>query len=154
MNELFTKQRIYSLLMGIGSGVLLFRTIRLLFFENGLPSLAYWVIVLTVLEMIIDLICLIFSIKWLFSNSEMDKTISLRSGASAAILHAFRVLIYVLGRIGPWMNFDKKPGYHSSAAENFFWVYFAAILSVSGIIGVIIIWIIRRKSKKNTGKVH
>ena len=89
--------------------------------------------------MIIDLLCLIFSIRWIKANSEQYAT----------ILHAFRVLIYVLGRTGPWINFDVNPEFHSSYVVNWFWVYFAAILSILGIIGVIIIWLIRRKLKEN-----
>jgi hypothetical protein len=48
-------------------------------------------------------------------------------GAAAAILHAIRVLIYMLGRTGPWVNFDEKPGHRDSYTFEWFWVYFAAI---------------------------
>jgi N-glycosylase/DNA lyase len=36
-------------------------------------------------------------------------------------------------------NFDKKPEYRLSVKADMFWVYFASILSVAGVIGVILI---------------
>jgi hypothetical protein len=77
-------------------------------------------------------------LRWLISNDALKATFPLQMGAAAAILHAIRVLIYVLGRTGPWVNFDVKPIYHSSYSFDWFWVWFAAILSVLGIIGVIV----------------
>lgn len=144
------KQKLYSSLLILGASILLFRTIRLLTVENGWNVLANWVIVLTLIEMAIDTLCIIFSFHWLIRVSNKSKSISLRLGASAAIFHAFRVLIYVLGRTSPWINFDLKPQFRASNDVNMFWVYFAAILSVLGILGVIIIWmLITRAKRKN-----
>ena len=143
-------QKLYSSLLILGASIILFRTIRLLTVENGWNLLANWVIGLTFFEMAVDTLCIIFSFHWLLKDSKSSKSISLRFGATAAIFHAFRVLIYVLGRTGPWINFDVKPQFRSSHEVNMFWVYFAAILSILGILGVIIIWImIKRSSRKN-----
>jgi len=142
-----SKQRIYAFLLILGASILLFRTLRLLFFEQGLEILVLWVIILTILESIIDSCCIIGSLRWLISNDALKATFPLRLGAVAAILHAIRVLIYVLGRTGPWVNFDVKPIYRSSYSFDWFWVWFAAILSVLGVIGVIVIWRLRRRSK-------
>lgn len=143
------KHKLYASLLILGAGILLFRTIRLLTIENGWNTLAGWVIVLTFIEMTIDILCIIYSSHWLFRNSNSSKSIALRLGAFAAIFHAFRVLIYVLGRIGPWINFDLKPQFQSTHHANMFWIYFAAILSILGILGVITIWIIIRHKGKN-----
>lgn len=142
------KQKQYSSLLILGASILLFRTIRLLTVENGWNVLAHWVIVLTLIEMAIDTLCIIFSFHWLIRVSNKSKSISLRLGAIAAIFHAFRVLIYVLGRTSPWINFDLKPQFRASNDVNMFWVYFAAILSVLGILGVIIIWMILKRAKR------
>jgi predicted lysophospholipase L1 biosynthesis ABC-type transport system permease subunit len=147
IRRMVTKQRIYAFLLILGASILLFRTLRLLFFEQGLEILVLWVIILTVLESIIDSCCIIGSLRWLISNDALKATFPLRLGAAAAILHALRVLIYVLGRTGPWVNFDVKPIYRSSYSFDWFWVWFAAILSVLGVIGVIVIWKLRRRSK-------
>jgi len=142
-----SKQRIYALLLALGASLLLWRTFQLMFVERGLEILVLWVISLTILESIIDFSCIIGSLRWLISNDALKATIPLRLGAAAALLHAIRVLIYVLGRTGPWVNFDVKPIYHSTYSVEWFWVWFAAILSVLGIIGVIVIWKIRRSMK-------
>ncbi len=147
IRRMVTKQRIYAFLLILGASILLFRTLRLLFFEQGLEILVLWVIILTVLESIIDSCCIIGSLRWLISNDALKATFPLRLGAAAAILHAIRVLIYVLGRTGPWVNFDVKPIYRSSYSFDWFWVWFVAILSVLGVIGVIVIWKLRRRSK-------
>lgn len=149
MRKYFTKEKLYPLLMTLGASILLFRTVRLLFFENGLVTLAVWVILLTVIEAIIDASCIIYSIKWFLKKSDSTVKISLRLGAAAAIFHALRVLIFVIGRIGPWINFDVKPEFRTSVAIDIFWVYFAGSLSALGIIGVIIIWLLRKKNQKN-----
>lgn len=144
-NKLKTNKKIFPILMILGAGILLFRTILLLFFENGLHSLMIWVIVLTFIEMIIDLTCITFSFKWFLNNQKNNIIKSLRLGASAAIFHASRVLIYIIGRIGPWKDFDIKPDFRATNPVNIFWIYFAAILSILGIIGVFIIWFFRKK---------
>ena len=141
-------KRIYPVLLTLGAGLLLFRTVRLLLFENGLNSLMLWVVILTFIEMLIDFSCVIFSIKWFLKNNNQDIRISLRLGAAAAILHALRVLIYVLGKLEPLRGFGVRPEYRTDGPVDLFWVYFAAILSILGIAGVIIIWLIRRKRKE------
>lgn len=144
------KQKLYATLLILGASILLFRTIRLLTFENGWNILENWVIVLTFVEMAIDTLCIIYSFNWLFGNSKRAKLISLRFGAAAAGFHAFRVLIYVLGRTDTLLNFDVKPQFRPTYSVDMFWVYFAAVLSVLGIIGVIIIWIaIKRTNRKS-----
>lgn len=85
---------------------------------------------------------------WLAGNAKGAKSLSLRAGAAAAIFHAFRVLIYVLGRTEPLMNFDLKPQFHSSHHVDIFWVYFAAVLSVLGVLGVIIIRVIIKRNRR------
>lgn len=133
------KQKLYSLVLILGASILLFRSIRLLTIENGWNTIADWVIVLTFIEMAIDIFCIIFASHWLFRNSNSSKSIALKLGAYAAIFHAFRVLILVLGRTGPWINFDVKPEFRSTYHLDTFWIYFAATLSILGILGVIII---------------
>jgi hypothetical protein len=141
------KQKVYPLLMIAGASILLFRTIRLLTIENGWETLAIWVITCTIIEMIIDLFCIAFSFSWLIKTNLNSKIIALRLGAAAAIFHTFRVLIYVLGRVGPFYNFDLKPQFRNTQNVEMFWVCFASILSILGVIGVIIIWRIIKKGK-------
>jgi hypothetical protein len=141
------KQKLYSILMILGASILLFRTIRLLSVENGWETLAIWVITCTFIEMLIDVFCIIFSFSWLLKATIKSRQMALRLGAAAAIFHAFRVLVYVMGRIGPFKNFDLKPQFHNTQNVEMFWIYFASILSILGVLGVIIIWRLIRKGK-------
>lgn len=149
MHPHFSKQRIYAILLILGASILLFRTVRMMLVEEALEILVTWVIGLLISEFLIDLFCVISSIRWFILNDRLKATIPLWLGAAATILHAIRVLIYVIGRVGPWINFDVKPEYRESYTFSWFWVYFAAILSILGVMGVIVIWqIIRNKERK------
>ena len=147
LNTKFYAAVFSAFLLILGASVLLFRTLRLMFVEQGLEILVLWVIILTIVEFLIDISCIIGSLRWLISNDVLKATFALQLGAAAAIFHAIRVLIYVLARTGPWFNFDVKPIYRSSYSFEWFWVWFAAVLSVLGIIGVIVIWRLRCRAK-------
>ena len=148
MLHLNSKQRLYASLLFLGACVLLFRTTTMIV-QGYLGVFVFWVSVLLISEFLIDLGCAGFSILWWISNDRSKDRIPLRLGAAAAILHAIRVLVYVVGRIGSRMNFDIKPEYHSSQYTNWDikWVYFASIMSILGLLGVVIIWIYRRRAK-------
>jgi hypothetical protein len=86
------------------------------------------------------------------TQQEEHARLPLRATAAAVFLHAVRVLIYALGRIGPWIDFDIRPEYRAlySSRGSMGWVYFASIMSILGILGVIIIWRNRRRSIETT----
>ena len=144
-----SKQRIYASLMILGASILLFRTMRMILVEKAFEILVLWVFALLIVEFLIDLSCILASIRWFTTSKRVNARLPLWFGAIATILHSIRVLIYVLGRTGPWVNFDVKPEYKNSYTFEWFLVYFAGILSILGIVGVIVIWqIIRIKGKK------
>jgi len=149
-----TKQRIYALLLILGSSFLLYRTIALLF-DGILMWATWWVSVLLFVEFLFDLGCVVGSTWWFITNDPSKDNLPLRLGTAVAFFHAFRVLIFALGRTGPWINFDVKPEFYAFYSERWNWgeVYFASVMSILGIIGVIIIWRIRvhnRKKRKLT----
>ena len=151
MIQLRSKQRLYASLLLLGACILLFRTTTMIV-QGYLGIFVFWVSVLLIAELLIDLGCAVFSVVWWISADVSKDRIPLRFGATAAILHAFRVLIYVLGRIGPWINFDIKPEHHDSHYTHWeiYWIYFAAIMAILGVIGVVAIWQYRRRVKKTT----
>jgi hypothetical protein len=135
--------------MILGAGVLLFRTVRMMFVEEVFTRLVWWAAALTVAEFLIDLGCLAASMRWLVTADRSHSRAALRLGAVAAVFHALRVLIYVRGRVGPWVNFDVRPEQRASYSYDIFWVYFAAVLAALGVIGVVVIRrIIRRRQKQ------
>lgn len=149
-----SKQRIYSGLLILGGGILLFLTLKLLF-QGAIYFMEFWVICLLIIEMIIDLFVIFFSMRWWITDDAANDSLPLRFGAAAAILHAIRVLVFVIGRIGPLVNFDLKAEYKTShyGGSEIGWVWFAAIMSILGIIAVIVIWKLRSSSKRSGGKV-
>ncbi|BEP28160.1 hypothetical protein [Helicovermis profundi] len=54
------KEKLFPSLMILGACVLLFRTVKLLIFEKGLIILSMWLNMLTIIEMIIDMACILF----------------------------------------------------------------------------------------------
>ena len=148
MDFTISKQRIYASLLALGASILLSRTITMLS-QGALNILVLWVSILLIAELLIDLSCLISSVFWWIKNDKNKAIIPLRLGAAAAILHAIRVLVFVLGRVGPWIDFDVRPEQREMHFTRWTWteVYFAAALSVLGIIGVIVIWYIIRNRK-------
>lgn len=146
-----SKQRLYASLLILGACILLFRTISMIS-QGSLDVLVPWVSALLIAELALDAGCLFTSIKWWIANHESKASVPLRFGAAAAILHAVRVLIFVMGRVGPWINFDVHPEHRGLHATRWSWdgVYFAAIMSVLGVIGVVIFWQLRRRAKRKS----
>lgn len=133
-----------ALLVG-GAGILLYRTIALL--AGGARAvLRSWVVVLTVVEMIVDAVTLVAAARWWRSGNTRDARLPLGMGAAATLLHAVRVLVFVLGRTGPWRDFDVRPEQRADHRQRWTWrgVVFAGLMSCLGVLGMLIIWRARR----------
>lgn len=140
-----SKQRFYASVFFIGASILLMRTIILLS-QGALEMFVAWVGGLLLAELILD-------VGWIFgasycwiSYSKNNALFTLRLAAAAIVLHAFRVLIFVMGRLGPWIDFDHKPEYRPLNYTEWDWLYFAVIMSVLGVLGVLIVWWLSRRS--------
>lgn len=142
------KQRINAGLLMVGVGILIFRTLRMVTLEQAFEILVDWVYVLLIMEFMVDVACFMASLRWFVLSKWKFASTALKLGATAVLLHAFRVLIYVLGRTGPWVNFDVKPEYREAYTFDWFWIYFAAVLSILGVIAVFVIWHYRRKQRR------
>jgi hypothetical protein len=118
--------------------------------SGSLAVLRPWVGALLILEMIIDLSCLAASIYWFIKNNSRYDRLPLRLGTAAAFFHALRVLVFVLGRSAWLHNFDVRPEHHASHSETWTWfgVYFASIMSILGVLGVLLIWRIRVRARR------
>lgn len=143
------RQRLYAALLGLGACILLFRT-TLMIAQGSLGILLPWVAILLVIELALDLGCLVGSLRWCVVGTEERAGLPLRLGAAATILHAVRVLIYALGRTAPLLNFDVRPERRVVIGDQggWFWVIFASVLSILGLIGVLVIWLLRRRRRK------
>ena len=146
---ILSRQRLYASLLALGAGFLLYRTVTMLV-QGALGVLVLWVSLLLIAELLLDLSCLLSSIRWWITNDKNKARLPLRLAAAAVILHAIRVLIFVMGRVGPWIDLDVRPEQRAMHDTRWTWtgVYFAASLSVLGVIGVIIIWTLIRRARK------
>jgi hypothetical protein len=141
--------RLYASLLALGASVLLARTVVMLA-QGAMKVLVPWVSSLLLAECLLDITTLVGSVWWWVRDEADRERFALRAGAAATILHAVRVLIFVLGRAGPWVDFDVRPEQRALHAESWSWgqVYFAAVLSALGVIGVVVIWMWRRRRNK------
>lgn len=139
MDSLKSKQRYYAAFFILGAGILLMRTL-ILISQGHLEIFVPWAAALLLAEFGFDLSWLIASIGWWKANHKSRARLPMRLAAAAIILHAVRVLIFALGRLGPWIDFDRRPEYRPLDYPEWGWLYFAIIMSVLGLIGVLLVW--------------
>jgi len=143
------KPRLYASLLILGAGILLFRGVLRLS-QGAIAIHVPWVFALLIIETLLDSACLLSAAWWWTTNDQSKDRIPLRLAAAAVILHGIRVWIFVLTRVGPWKNFDIRPEQLADHAIwwSWGWLCVAVILATSAVIGVIVIWIIRRRTRK------
>lgn len=137
-------QRTYAILIAVGASILLYRTVSLAFFEGGLQKLLPVFVVLTFVEMAVDAACLGFSIRWAVHADSAYARVPLRLGAAATLIHFLRVAVFALGRTELFRNFEVRPEYRQTYEMDVFWVYFASVLALLGVVGVVVIFLILR----------
>lgn len=134
-------------LLLLGAGILLYRTVALL--VGGAASvLRRWVVGLTLVEMCVDAVTMLGAARWWRSRAPRHARLPLRAGAVATVLHAVRVAVFVLGRTGPWVDFDVRPDQREGHDERWSWsqVVFAGVMAVLGVLGLAAIWRVRRRT--------
>lgn len=115
-----------------------------------------WVAATVVVEAVMDAAELVLAGRWWITRSPRDERLALRWGATITIFHALRVLVFVLGRTGPWTDFDVRPERRAAHAADWSWtdVYVAATLSVLGMLFVLLVWQIRRARRRPEIRPH
>lgn len=133
------RDRLHAVLVGGGIWILLVRAVVLL--TNSWRVLRRWVVTLAAVELALDIATSCASVRWWLSSARRHRQLALRLAAAAVIVHAVRVLIYVLGRFRPFKDFDVRPEQRDSHDQRWTWgsVSFAAVMSVLGMVGVIIV---------------
>lgn len=142
-----SQDRLWASLLIIGAGILLVRTLAMVA-ADALEILVAWAAGLLVLEMVIDLVTLSAAVRWWISQRPRHGTVTLRYAAVAVLLHAARVLVFVLGRTPALADFDVRPEYQAAHAQTWSWagVYLAATLSALAVVGMLVVWSMRRRS--------
>ena len=134
-----------ALLFG-GAAVLVYRTVFLL--SGARSVLKGWVVALTIVEMAVDIATLLAAVRWWVTRDPHHSRPAMRFGAAATLLHAMRVSVFVLGRTGPWRDFDVRPEHRPDHDQRWTWggVVVAGVMSALGFLGVGIIWQLRRSA--------
>ena len=138
-----TKNRSAALLLGGGISILLVRAAVLI--SGSRQVLRRWVIDLAAIELALDIATLGASVRLWVTNAGRHRQLPSRLAAAAIIVHAARVMIFVLGRLRPLKDFDVRPEERAAHDSRWSWgqVCFAAAMSVLGVFGVAVV---RRRS--------
>lgn len=76
--------------------------------------------------------------------------LALRLAAAGIIVHAVRVVVYVLSSAGPWIDFDRRPEYKTGPPETLAGVYILGAVAAVSVVVVIVVWRIRKRRSKST----
>ena len=146
-----TRQRVYALLVAGGAGILLGRVLAMLA-EGSLTVLVPWVATLLLVEGALDLAWLAGAVRWAVAASAEHARPALRFAAAAILVHAARVLIFVMGRTGPWIDFDVRPEARAAHATRWSWggVSFAAVMTAMSLVGLVVVWRLRSRGPTST----
>ncbi|MFC2077697.1 MYXO-CTERM sorting domain-containing protein [Candidatus Bipolaricaulota bacterium] len=140
----WNRQRTYATLVGLGIWILLFKTIVMLT-DGSLTAQMVWVSALLVLEFLVDAGVFLSAVWWWLGGTASRARLPLRLTVAAILVHALRVLIYVLGRTGPWHNFDFRPEHRAGVEADWVWVVFAGAMSALSLIVLVTAWLRRRR---------
>jgi hypothetical protein len=142
------KQRGYASLIILGSGFLLYRTVMMMA-QGYLTIFVWWVATLLILEFLVDVACLVSALYWWGTKDGKKSRLPLRLTAAVIVVHAIRVLVFVLGRTEPFNNFDIRPEYWPMHHTRWSWegVYFAGIMSALSLVILLVLWQYKRGRK-------
>ncbi|MDH3222276.1 MAG: hypothetical protein OEO23_01060 [Gemmatimonadota bacterium] len=141
-----SRQRFYGALLALGAAALLTRTLVLLS-EGAVGFFVPWVSGLLFLEMGMDALALVVALRWWATGRPTAGSVALRWAVAVVGVHALRVAIFVLGRTGPWIDFDVRPEARADHGARWTWpdVYLAATLTVLAVAATWVIWRHRRQ---------
>lgn len=131
--------RVQAALAGGGISILLARAIIIA--VGARRVLKPWVIGLAAVESLLDAATLATSIRWWTTNLRRHRRLPLRLAAAATLLHAVRVLVFVLGRFRRFKDFDVRREHRADHDQRWTWrqVLFAAVMSIAGVAGLFLI---------------
>jgi len=139
----WNRQRTYAAIVGLGIWVLLIRTI-LMVAQGYLVTFVPWVAALLAFELLLNASIFLSALWWWIGAVANRATLPLRLTAATVIIHAIRVLIFVLGRTVPWLDFDVRPIHRMISPAEWHWVVFAAILATLSLVALAVVWRRRR----------
>jgi hypothetical protein len=143
-----SQSRMVAILLFLGAAFLLYRTLAMLA-GGAIDVFVPWVVVLLFLELALDALTLGVCLLWGITLSIWHGMLVFRLTAAVVMVHAMRVLIFVLGRTGPWVDFDVQSLARAGHTTRWSWfgVWFAGTMSVLSLIVLIVAWLYLRRRR-------
>lgn len=143
-------RRAFAALLFFGAAFLLYRAIMVVY-GGAVYVNVWWVAALLFLEMGLDALCMFCAAVWFVKADKPSESITLKVTAAIIIVHAVRVLIFVIGRVGPWIDFDVTPEHRLAHSSRWVWtdVFLAGTPASLSVIALIVIWQTRKWQKSN-----
>jgi hypothetical protein len=131
--------RVQAVLTASGISILLARATIIAVGSRSI--LKRWVIGLAAVELVLDAATVGTSIRWWMTNLRRHRRLPFQLATAATLLHAVRVLVFVLGRFRPLKDFDVRPAHRHGHDRHWTWgqVSFAAVMSSIGVAGVFVL---------------
>lgn len=145
----WSRHRTYATLLSAGAGLLLYRTVAMIS-AGAMNTLVPWVGALLVVELITDAITLVVCLTWAATGKHEHIRTVIRATTTVIVLHAIRVAIFVLGRTGPWVDFDVRPEARATHATRWSWgeVYFAGTMAGISVVLLGVFWLYWRRRRQ------
>lgn len=130
-----------------GSGFLLARTIVLMA-GGALRLYSGWAAALLAIEFVVDAATVVAGGVWFVTRQAHHRTRALRAVAVMILVHAVRVMVFVLGRTGPWVDFDVRAQRRAEYATTWRWfdVWLAGTGATLSLIVLAVVWRRRRRT--------
>jgi hypothetical protein len=147
----WSRRRGVAVLLALGGCFMLGRTVMLIA-GGALTTYQPWAAALLTLEFLVDGVAVALLVRWLVTGDEQHQAPALRGVAAVILVHAVRVLVFVLGRTGPWVDFDVRPRHRMGHSETWSWagVWFAGIMALSSVVVLVIVMGHRRRSLRRS----
>ena len=145
--KLVISDRTGAALTGAGISILLVRAAVIV--VHSRTVLRRWVIGLAAVELVLDIATFGASVRWALTAVRRHRQLPLRLATAAIALHAGRVLVFVVGRLPPFKDFDVRPEHRADHDRRWSWneVWFAGVMSILGVVGVFVVRCLIRRGE-------
>lgn len=143
-----------AVLLAAGAAFMLWRTLDLIS-GRSLVVYVWWAAGLLLLEAAIDLVTFVAAARWFVTSRPNHRRTVLRAAAAVVSVHALRVAVFVLGRTGPWIDFDIRPEERAEYATGWTWTGVAVAGSMAALSVLILFaacYRVRRNRSRRNGR--
>ena len=142
------RYRRWAWILAFGAAFMFGRTAQMVW-QGSLLVFVPWVGGLLLLELTMNAVTLLATLRWALGPDPRRRRFALRAVAGTVLVHATRVLVFVLGRTGPWVDFDIRPERQSEHAAEVSWVsvWFAAGMAITSLVVLVSVWVIARRRR-------